>query len=139
VGLYLAVFASEADDEVDGVEVGGYGDFHTFRVAVHDRLERGNWGSRYPTLMNHEDARGVWTPEEARSLARELDEIRQAFRSLPAVDFADGWQREVASSRKLRPASLHESFFDIDGEPLLDRLVDLAKLADRTQQPIWFQ
>ncbi len=139
MGLYLAIFASDADDEIDGVEVGAYDDFHTFRVAVHERLESGDWGSRYPTLMNHDDAGGIWTPDEAHTLARELDEIRQAFRSLPAVDFADGWQHEVASSRNPLPASLHESFFDVDGEPLLDRLIDLAQLADRIKQPIWFQ
>lgn len=139
MGLYLAIFANDADEEIDGVEVGGYDDFHAFRTTVHEHLEPGAWGSHYPNLMNHEDARGTWTPDQASALKRELVEIRKEFRGLPAREVADGWQREVAASRGLRPASLAESFFDIDGEPLLDRLIDLAGLADHKQQEIWFQ
>ena len=40
MGLYLCVFASrQTDEEVAGVEVGGYDDFPAFRTAVADRLE----------------------------------------------------------------------------------------------------
>ena len=139
MGLYLAVFAGDDDEELDGVEVGGYDDFHEFRVAVHQHLEEADWGYRYPILMNHEDARGVWTAEQARGLERELVEIREAFRGLPARHVEGGWQVAVATAAALRPSSLHESFFDIDGEFLLDRLIALAKLSDRTSQSIWFQ
>jgi hypothetical protein len=140
MGLYLAVFAGDdEDEELDGVEVGGYDDFHAFRSAVQAHLEPSGWGSRFPTLMNHPDAAGVWTPADAVRLERELVEIRDAFVGLPASSASDGWQQGVAASRGLRPASLHESFYDIDGEPLLDRLIGLARLSQDRSQPIWFQ
>jgi hypothetical protein len=139
MGLYLAVFGGDSDDEIDGLEVGGYDDFHSFRTAIHARLEPGGWGSRYPILMNHEDASGIWAPEDAARLEGELLEIRDAFRRLPAAAAPDGWQRDVAASLRLEPVTLHESFYDIDGRPLLDRLIELAQLAQRVRQPIWFQ
>ena len=39
----------------------------------------------------------------------------------------------------LQPANLYEYFFDVDGEPLLDRLLKLAKLSIQTGRPIVFQ
>ena len=42
MGLYLCVFASsDLDEEVDGVEVGSYDDFHTLRTAIAEQLEGG--------------------------------------------------------------------------------------------------
>jgi hypothetical protein len=129
MSLYLAIFRSDDDDtEIDGFELGGYDDFAAFREAVHRHLEDGEWGCRYPILMNHEDARGVWTADEASALEGELLDIREAFRQLQAPD-ADG-QTTI---------SLHESFVDVDGAPLLDRLIDLARLSRSEIAPIWFQ
>jgi hypothetical protein len=128
MGLYLAVFASTDDDtELDGVEVGGYDDFAAFRDAVHEHLEDGEWGCRYPILMNHEDARGTWSAEDAPGLQRELVAIRDEFRRLPPPGSDD------------TPASLSEAFVDVDGEPLLDRLIALAQLSESAGAPIWFQ
>lgn len=140
MGLYLCVFENDTDDvDLDGVEVGGYDDFHAFRSAVHDHLERGPWGSRFPVLMTHEDSNGIWTAAQAATLEIELASIRDDFRGLPPATIPDGWQRDIALGRDLRPASLHESFFDIDGALLLDRLIDIARLAVRAGQPISFQ
>lgn len=140
MGLYLCVFAGEDDDvEIDGVEVGGYDDFQTFRVAVNERLESLDWGSRFPILMNHRDSDGIWTTDDAAALELEIRTIAEGMKRLPPVELPQGWQRETAQERGLKPMSLHETFFDIDGEPLLDRLVDLARMAVKTRQPIWFQ
>jgi hypothetical protein len=140
MGLYLCVFAGEDDDvEIDGVEVGGYDDFQTFRVAVNEHLETGSWGSRFPVLMNHRDSDGIWAPDEAGALELELRTIAEEMRRLPPVELPQGWQRETAEERGLKPMTLYESFFDIDGEPLLDRIADLARVAVETWQPIWFQ
>jgi len=46
MGLYLCVF--DGDNELDGVEVGAYTDFHTFRSAVAAHVEAGVEGSRCP-------------------------------------------------------------------------------------------
>jgi hypothetical protein len=139
MGLYLAVFANDDDDEIDGVEVGGYDDFHTFRSAVQAHLEPDGWGSRFPTLMNHEDSRGTWSARDAERLETEMVQIRDAFQRIAARPINGGWQAEVASSLGLRPTSLHESFFDIDGQPLIDRLIELARVAQQHRQAIWFQ
>jgi len=140
MGLYLALFSNGiADEEIDGVEVGGYDDFGDFRTAVHELLEPGEWGSRYPILMSHPDATGVWPAGDLRLLEAELIEIRDRFMRLPPRRLDQGWQREQIDSMRMSPTSLHESFFDIDGQPLLDRLLGLLAQAQRVQQPILFQ
>ena len=140
MGLYLCVFEGEDDDvEIDGVEVGGYDDFQTFRTAVNEQLETVSWGSRFPILMNHRDSDGIWTTDEAAALELELRTIAEEMGRLPPRDLPQGWQRKTAEERGLRPMSLDETFFDMDGEPLLDRLADLARVAVENRQPIWFQ
>jgi hypothetical protein len=119
VSLYLCIFDNDLDDdELEGVEVGSYTDFHEFRLAVNKELERGPWGSRFPTLMNHHDSDGQWSPDEARLLERELTAIREGVRS--------AW-----------PAA--RAYLDVNGAPLVDRLIELAALSAVTGRPIWFQ
>jgi hypothetical protein len=55
MGLYLCVF--QGDEELDGVDVGSYGDFNHFRSVVAG-LEDGPPGSKYPTLILHPDSDG---------------------------------------------------------------------------------
>jgi len=55
MGLYLCVF--DGEEELDGVEVGFYADFGTFRNAVVRHLENGKAGSRFPTLIHHSQVR----------------------------------------------------------------------------------
>lgn len=65
MGLYLCVFDDdEADDDLDGVEVGGYDDFGALRQTVCERLEGRAWGSRFPIFMNHADSSGDWSADE---------------------------------------------------------------------------
>ena len=137
MGLYLAIF--EDEDELDGVEVGGYSDFSIFRNAVGKNLEQDQAGSRFPVLMLHSDCDGQWTMKEAGRLEKELAVIRNELQGLPPVRLSEGWQREVATMFSIRPASLLECFFDIDGEPLVDRLIGLARLSQTVSLPILFQ
>ena len=141
MGLYLCVFApGEVDDELDGVEVGSYDDFHQFRTKVADSLEDGRWGSRFPTLMNQPDSDTEWTVQQAGDLIGELQTIEQECRRLPPQAFpADSWQAGVAKSFGLAPQSLAESLIDVDGELLVPRLIGLAELAVETGSPISFQ
>lgn len=140
MGLYLCVFRDEkTDDELEGVEVGSYDDFQTLRSAVAERLEGSRWGSRFPTLMGHPDSDGIWTPQEAKALEGELLAIQREFSDAPAKGFAGGWQAEVAKSLGLRPSSLAECFIDVDGDPLLDRLIGLCRIAQTAGTAIWFQ
>jgi len=140
VGLYLCVFQDDVtDDELDGVEVGSYADFDRFREAVANYLEDGDWGSKFPVLMGHDDSDGVWSPDEAATLERELLTVADGFAALPPADFKSEWQVEVARSNGIKPQSLLESFIDVDGESLLERLIDLARTAVTAKAPIWFQ
>ena len=138
MGLYLAIF--DDDEELNGVEVGSYADFGAFRDAVAQHLEDGQVGSRFPTLMLHSDCEGSWSPQEAARLHAELTEIAEAFRQLSAVPFrVDTWQAEVARLLGLRPQSLYESFIDVDGEPLIERLIGLASFSLEHGKEILFQ
>jgi hypothetical protein len=137
MGLYLCVF--DAAEEVEGVEVGPYEDFNTFREAVNAHLEGGAFGSRFPTLMLHADSDGSWSPEEASRLESELETIADEFKKLPPLENHPEWRRMVARQLGLKPRNLYESFFDVDGEPLIDRLVGLCRTAQERQLPILFQ
>jgi hypothetical protein len=137
MGLYLCIF--DGDDELDGVEVGSYADFGTFRSAVTTHVEGGVEGSRCPTLILHSDCDGEWPPEESALLQVELTVITQKFMELPPEPLGDGWKPEVAKNFGLHPSNLYDCFFDVDGEPLLDRLMGLAQLSVERNLPIVFQ
>lgn len=137
MGLYLCIF--DGDDELDGVEVGSYADFGTFRTTVATHVEGSVVGSRCPTLMLHSDCDGEWSPEESAKLQAELAAITEVFMELPPEPLGDGWRPEVAKTFGLRPANLYDCFFDVDGEPLLDRLMGLAQLSVERNLPIVFQ
>jgi len=137
VGLYLCVFAG--DDELEGVEVGSYAYFELFRSTVTELLERGLAGAKYPTLIIHSDGDGEWSPAECVRLKLELDDIARSFASLPPSPFQADWQKQVGKLLGLKPNSLYDSFIDVDGEPLIDRLQRLCDVAIENDEPIWFQ
>jgi hypothetical protein len=137
MGLYLCVF--DADREVEGVEVGRYDDFAYFRDLIVRRLEGGRPGSKFPHLILHHDSDGEWSVSECVELKEELRSISQAFREMPAISPRAGWQSEVAALLGLRSQSLFECLIDVDGEPLLERLMDLCDVAIQSGSPVLFQ
>jgi hypothetical protein len=140
MGLYLCVFRDDVtDEELEGVEVGGYDDFNRFRQAVADYLESAGWGSRFPVLMLHRDSQGVWTAAEAAQLEAELLTIGDELARVPAATFGAEWQKEIAKNLGLRPTSLLDTFIDVDGERLVERLLELARTAQREGREISFQ
>ena len=138
MSLYLCVFSKDGED-LDGVDVGHYSDFSAFRHAVLEHLESGVLGARFPTLMLHSDSDGEWTPADAVKLAAELEAIKEAFVSLPPVVAASPWQKALMKQQGLVASNLHESFFDVDGEPLVDRLLALCRLSKDVGTSIVFQ
>jgi hypothetical protein len=137
MGLYLCVF--DADEEVDGVDVGGYADFDLLRSTIVNRLEEGKPGARYPTLILHSDCDGEWTVDQCVALEKELQSASVAFQERPPAEFGSDWQKQVAKSLGLDPQNLYESFIDVDGEPSLGRLLTLCQLAHERGQPILFR
>jgi hypothetical protein len=137
MGLYLCLF--DGDEEVDGLEVGPYTDFDTFRSCVVRELESGAAGSKFPTLILHSDCDGEWSPTEAEKLEKELVEIGDEFRRRPPIAISSDWQKQVVKRFGLKMNNLNDCFFDVDGEPLLERLINLAKISQGRNLPILFQ
>jgi hypothetical protein len=137
LGLYLCVW--DEVEEVDGVEVGSYVDYGRFIEKVVEHVEGGARGSRCPTLTLHSDCDGQWSPEECIQLRKELNQISQAFAALPPIPLSELWQQMVAKTMGLQPKVLLDCFFDVDGEPLVARLVNLSQVAIDRGKPILFQ
>lgn len=137
MGLYLTIF--DGSDELDGVEVGSYRDYNTFRDVVVENFEGGEAGSVYPTFVLHSDCDGQWSPDDAVELARELKDIGEELHRLPPMPLRSNWQQLVAKTFGLQFNTLYDCFFDVDGEPLVERLINLATLSQRSKLPILFQ
>jgi hypothetical protein len=137
MGLYLCIFDSE--EEIDGVDVGPYADFNAFRDCIVRELEGGHAGSKFPKLNLHSDCDGQWSPAEAAELEKELVNISEEFRQRPPIPIKSDWQKQVVKTFGLRINNLYDSFFDVDGEPLLDRLIGLARLSQKRNLAILFQ
>lgn len=137
MSLYLCVFRDGSD--LEGVDCGAYSDFNFFREFVTQNLEHGDHGARFPVLINHSDSDGEWSPVEAEELAGELRIISAELRTLPAVEFVSEWQEDAAEMFEIKPQNAYESFIDVDGEYLIERLLFLARLAIRIRESIVFQ
>ena len=127
MGLYLCIF--DGDEDVDGVEVGAYADYNALRDYIVRELEAGEAGSRFPTLILHSDCDGEWSVAECQRLQDELAQIVAILKERPPIKFPSAWQETVARSVGLRPQNAFESFIDVDGEFLLERLQSLVKNA----------
>lgn len=137
MGLYLCV--RDESEEVEGVEVGSYADYGRFLDAVVKNVEGGTQGSTCPTLTLHSDCEGVWDAASCIRLRDELDMILRSFMTAPPIPLHEPWQLNVAKTFGIKPESLSDCFFDVDGEPLLGRLRALCDAAIERGRPILFQ
>ncbi len=134
MSLYLCVFA--AGREVAGIDAGAYADFNALRDYIVGELEGGVAGSRFPTLILHSDCDGEWPATACSALRAELAAAAAEMQVRPACAFPSDWQRHVALQP---PRNALESFIDVDGERLVERLRALAGTACALQQPILLQ
>jgi hypothetical protein len=137
MSLYLCVLAEES--ELAGLEVGSYADYNALRAAIAAELEGGAAGSRFPTFMLHSDCDGAWPAEACVRLQEEVGAIAAEMRDRPARPFPSEEQRNAAAARGLAPGNGFESFVDVDGEFLLERLQRLVAVALQQNRPILFQ
>ncbi|MGD1031003.1 MAG: Imm70 family immunity protein [Opitutaceae bacterium] len=137
MSLYLCVFVSGA--EAEGIDAGSYSDFNRLRHYIVGALEDGKTGARFPNLILHSDCDGVWSPKDCTGLRDELAQIIDFMRERPAERFPPGWQDALARMLRLEPRNALESFIDVDGAPLLLRLLDLVEIALSAGEPILFQ
>jgi hypothetical protein len=136
MSLYLCVFRGE--EELDGVDVGSYEDFERLRDVA--RSIDGRVFRRFGILRTNVSPTTAWRPRAAARLEAELRAFAQELRSRPPRPFPDGsWQARVAAARVTAPATLYDCFFDVEGRPLVERLLALCRLSIETRQPILFQ
>lgn len=138
MGLYLAVF-DDNDEELDGVEVGSYLDYDLFIQSVVKYLENDIQGSVCPILTLHHDSDGEWNSVDAAKLLAELQKIKEIFKQMAPIKHNAVWVADVMSEVELKPSNAYESFIDVDGDFLIDRLIGLAELSIKTGFPILFQ
>lgn len=137
MGLYLCVF--DGDEEIDGVEVGPYADFNGLRDFIIQEFELGQAGINFPTFINHSDADGEWSVADCVKLSDELSEIVLLMKTKPALPFVSEWQSSTAKAIGLTPKTAYESFIDVDGEFVLERIRHLVDVALQHKLPILFQ
>ena len=77
--LYCCIL--RGDEECERVVFDSTDDFYYFRDSIHNALEIGEFGSRFPTFMRRFEP-AEWSVEEIGQLERELETIAEALRRL---------------------------------------------------------
>lgn len=131
MSLYLTIF--DGDEEIIGWVFGHYSDFGCFRDVIATKLH----AEDYPTLMQHSDCDGEWTPRELRLLHSELELIARQFKELPP-EIPEGAFEHTAEYRQ-HARSLYECFHNIDGENIFEALIALCEEGMRRNKPVLFQ
>lgn len=139
MGLNLCIIEdNDEDEEIAAVDVGRYEHFRYFRNCITDFLESGEQGSRFPVLINHDETDGEWSPDECLKLKLELQEIESEF--LELIEMESPEIREEPSSTSVPgPSVVFQSFTDVEGTPLIERMIWLCDVAIEHQLPILFQ
>jgi hypothetical protein len=105
---------------------------------VHRRLRR-PLDARWAEILCTEITARPVSPIGAALSLGELRTIRRELSTLRAVALPAGWQTATARAFGIKPSNLAECFFDIDDEPLLERLIGLCERAIEHSLPILFQ
>ncbi|MFG0251629.1 MAG: Imm70 family immunity protein [Phycisphaerales bacterium JB038] len=140
MSLCIALFEDDlVDQEIDGLEWGGCDDFEAFRARVADELLEGDWRRGFPVLLTVVDNSAGWPADHVADLAVELRAIAEAFDALPSeLHDPESWQASVLAQLGREPSSLREFFIDVDGQPVIDRLLELAEQAATLDRPLSF-
>lgn len=137
MGLYLTIFSDE--EELAGLEIGSYSDYAKFIDFLVENVEGGNRGSKCPTLTLHHDSDGEWSSLESVQLLSELKYIKEKLIKLPPYNTGIEWMNLLFKENSMKPNNAYESFLDVDGEYLLERLIDLTCQSIELKLPILFQ
>jgi hypothetical protein len=138
MGLYLAIFKNE--EEINGLEVGAYEYFGILRDCIFELIENSsNWGSICPTIMNHSDCDGKWEPKDCIELISELNEIKRVFQETSPYQKVIDHKKDLFNLYQIKPLNLYDCFIDVDGENLIDRLIELCEEAITNDLDIIFQ
>jgi len=137
MGLCLYVLDSDPGgdgepEEIAECDVGHYSDFGCFRDAIAQHLDSGS----YPILMQHSDCDGEWSLAEIPLLEQELRKIGAAFQMLPPEE-PNGAFEHTAECR-VGAGSLYDCFHNVDGENLIEAILELCEVAIEHNRPITF-
>jgi hypothetical protein len=136
MSLYLCVMDTRSEYEHDGVEVGPYSYFGEVRNLL--RVELSRVGLKAPLFLDHIDSFGEWPPGLLEALQLELTAIESTIGSRPSRMISDSaWY--VSWYAGSRPNTLREAVVDIEGDPLIPRLLLLVEVAKKHRLPILFQ
>ncbi|SHG56649.1 Imm70 family immunity protein [Flavobacterium defluvii] len=138
MGLYLAIFKNE--EEINGLEVGTYEYFGIFRDCIYEFIENSsNWGDICPTIMNHSDCDGKWESKECVEMMFELKKVKKTFQKQAPNKKVIDQKKELIDLYQIKILNLYDCFIDVDGENLIDRLIELCKDAIDNDLDIIFQ
>ena len=139
MGLCLHVFdrdlSPDDEDEPEEIaecDVGHYSDFGCFRHTIARHVPTDSC----PTLMMHSDCDGEWTLAEIPQLERELAKIAETFRSLPPEEPQNAF--EHTAEYRVNARSLYDCFHNVDGENLIEAILELCNVARKYSRPITF-
>ncbi|MBM3218310.1 MAG: hypothetical protein FJZ38_06420 [Candidatus Rokubacteria bacterium] len=130
----MEFFIARGAQKIGSVETASIDDFYYLRDSIHNALEDGEFGSRFPVFLCRFEP-DEWKVDELDSLRRELETIVEAFKRLPPEPFDSHWESRAAGSGASY-ANLYEVFIDAGGQPILGRLLDLCRMAERMEAPI---
>jgi hypothetical protein len=131
MSLYLCIF--DGDQEVAGWVFGHYSDFSYFRRLIAGMLGRED----FPTLMEHSDCDGEWSPKDLGRLRSELEAIAERFKTLPAEEPSRAFEHTAEFRRGAK--SLYECFHNVDGENVFEALIALCDEGTKRNKPVLFQ
>ncbi len=131
MSLYLGIF--DQDAEVYGWVLGHYSDFGCFR----DTVRRFFTPDQLPLLLGHSDCDGEWEPSVLPSLRQELLRLAARFRELPP-EVPDRAFEHTTECRQ-NASFLYDCFHNVDGENLIEALIDLCDRASALNLSISFQ
>ena len=86
--------------------------------------------------MTHSDCDGEWTLDEIPKLERELATIAETLRSLPPEEPQNAF--EHTAEYRVNARSLYDCFHDVNGENLIDAILELCHAARENKRPITF-
>lgn len=109
-------------------EIGPGGILHSLCSTIACRLEGGNWGEKYPLVMN-KFYRGYLSEEDAAEALTEMYAIRSRLTEIPAAeviwDFDDQtilppWGKEIGNHVK----NIYSYYVTTSGRNLVDEIID---------------
>jgi len=85
------------------------------------------------------DCDGECSTTEVAEFEEEIIEIDDEFPRCPPIAIKSDWKRVVATKFGLKANSLYDCFFDLDGDPLLERRIYPSKISRDRKLAIVFQ